>query len=134
MGYGYAGSEWIEKSLGVACSPLGRDAADLLGDVFLGIYHLNTHALQKVDWLNKHCVEFNLNHSLCTVDGNELTRLIVLAHDRMLRVEIDACNFTHIKLRISKRLSREGSLYERCPTIDNHISQIRQAYGGVKHD
>lgn len=129
MSYGYAGSEWIEESLGLPCSPLGKDVADLLGDVFLGIYHLNTRALRKVDWQNKHYIEFNLDRPLYSVDSNELTRLIVLAHDRMLRIEIRPCNFQNIKLGISKRTSRDGDLYHRCPTIDNHIKQIRDAYG-----
>ena len=38
MSYGYAGSDWIEKSLGLTCSSLGKDVADLLGDVFLFLY------------------------------------------------------------------------------------------------
>lgn len=128
----YAGSDWIERSLKVTnMSSLGKTAANLLGDVFLGIYHLNTHALRKVKWDDKWCIEFILGwHELATVDSNELTRLVVLAHDRMLRVGIDPHTFHHIKISICQRTTREkdASFSERCPTLTDHINLIRDHY------
>ena len=54
----YQGAGWIEKSLKVEnMSELGKEAADFLGDVYLGIYHMNTSLLKKVDWSNKSYIE-----------------------------------------------------------------------------
>ena len=46
----YAGAAWIRSALGRELSPLGAAVADLLGDVFAGIYHLDNADLRKVDW------------------------------------------------------------------------------------
>ncbi len=47
----YAGSDWIKKSLKITkMSPIGEAVADLLGEVYQGIYHLETRSLRKVDW------------------------------------------------------------------------------------
>ncbi len=126
----YAGSDWIEKSLNIQnMSPLGKVAADFLGDVFQGIYHLNTHALRAVDWSDKWCIQFNLGwRELATVDGNKLTRMVVLAHDRMLRIGLEPYTFHHIKISICQRTVRTGNLTERCPTLIDHIKLIREHY------
>jgi len=42
----YAGANWIKQSLKKEMSPLGVNVADLLGDVFAGIYHLDQSALE----------------------------------------------------------------------------------------
>lgn len=131
----YAGSDWIEHSLKITnMSPLGKVAADLLGDVFKGIYHLNTHALRKVKWDDKWCIEYILGwHELATVDNNELTRLVVLGHDRMLRISIDPHTFHHIKLSICQRTTRDNnaSLSDRGPTLEEHVELIRKHYNSV---
>lgn len=128
----YAGSDWIEHSLKVSnMSTVGKAAADLLGDVFLGIYHLNTQALKKVDWANNYGITFILDwHSLSTVDNNELTRLVVLGHDRMLRVSIEPYAFRYLIIRIHQRTTRDPNahLSQRYPTLEEHIKMIRNHY------
>ncbi len=121
----YSGSEWIEQSLKKSMSPLGKNVADLLGDVFKGIYHLDTSALKRVDWLDNYCIEYTHWGDLATVDFNHLTELVVLAHDRMIRVNVRGIGPGYMKMLFHQRETREGSITERCPTIESHINQIR---------
>jgi hypothetical protein len=37
---GYAGAGWVKAMTGQTMSPFGENVADLLGDLFLGIYHI----------------------------------------------------------------------------------------------
>lgn len=121
----YAGANWI-KTLKKEMSPLGEAVANLLGRVFLGIYHLPHPALERVDWSNPYYIEFIYDGDLATVDFNRLTMLVVFAHDEMIRVSIQGCGPRYMKMQFHQRASRTGSMSERYPTIENHIEQIRR--------
>jgi hypothetical protein len=127
----YAGANWIKTSLHKEMSPLGEKAADFLGDVFRGIYHLSgsSHcSLSKVDWTEKHNIEVILySGGWSTWDFSELSRMVVLAHDRCLRLEIAPYSFHYIKLFISQR-ERTGDISARHPTMEDHIAIIRKEY------
>ena len=125
---GYAGAKWIERSLQKPTSKLGRDVADLLGDVFKGIYHLPSSALKKVDWEDEYCLQFTYYGFLSTVDFNKLTALVVLAHDRMIRISICGVGPGYMRLMFHQRNKRTGSMSERYPTIEDHIKLIREHY------
>ena len=130
----YAGSKWMKECLKQTgkndeMSLLGKAVADLLGDVFLGIYHLDQKALLKVDWANNHHVIFNLSwRVLCTWDFDDLTRFVVLCHDRMIRMEIHPCGPHTLRLMFHQRTTREGNIGERYPTMEDHIAMIRSNY------
>ena len=55
---------------------------------------------------------------------NSLT-LVVLCHDRMLRMEINACNFRNVELVFHQRKERFGSVMTRMPFLETHIAIIR---------
>ncbi len=123
----YQGAEWIKRSLKKTMSPLGIQVADLLGDVFLGIYHLDYKALERVNWDNDDYIIFVLSyHSLSTVDSNELTKLVVFCHDRALRMDIKSVAPKRLELLFHQRV-REGDFYHVCPTIEEHINKIRES-------
>lgn len=128
----YSGHKWLmsaHKLTDDSISQLGKDVADLLGDVFLGIYHLDQKALARVDWKNDRWISFVYYGGLATVDGNELTRLIVLAHDRMMRVEIDGAANKYLRLTFHQRHQREGGdFWDRCPSIITHVISIHKHY------
>lgn len=63
--------------------------------------------------------------SLATYDFNELTRLVILAHDRCVRVQVEQGGPNRLKIAIWKR-AREGSMYERHPTIEQAIKDMRE--------
>lgn len=122
----YAGAEWVKAAFKVELSPLGADVANLLGRVFLGIYHLPGKALERVDWRNETFVEFIIDKDLSTFDFNELTAFVVYAHDEMIRISIVGCGSRYMKMIFHKRHKREGSVSERYPTIETHIEDLRR--------
>src|SRR5688572_33483899 len=97
----HSGADWIKAQLpyinkdrkgipanpNAEMSPLGEAVANLLGELFYGIYHLDHKALYKVDWRNKVFIEFSLGwKQLATTDFDELSRLVFLAHHMAIRV------------------------------------------------
>lgn len=124
----YSGADWIEKSLKREISPLGREVADVLGQVWRGIYHLENQ-VRKVDWANKSWISVNIYGDLSTYDFSQLTELVILCHDRMLRLEINPCNFTILRLTFHQRKNRSGTMDERMPLMEKHLSDIREHIG-----
>jgi len=126
---GYAGANWIERQPDCGgLSELGREAADLLGDVFLGIYHLNHRSLSRVEWGDSRCIRVTIGRELATFDGDELTRLVVLGHHRMLRVAVDGRAPGFLRVTITKRTGRTGSMFERMPTLEDHAKELEKHY------
>jgi hypothetical protein len=60
-----------------------------------------------------------------TFDYSDLTRLVVLAHDRMIRVEVRPGGKSALKFCMWKRHMREGAMHERHPTIEDATASIR---------
>lgn len=125
----YAGAEWVKAAFKCEMSPLGELVADLLGDMYFGIYHLDSKSLKRTDWSDRHSIVYNHQHSMATYDGNELTRLVVLSHDRMLRVQIKGLAPGLMQIVFHKRNLREGgSMWERMPTMETAVANIRLCY------
>jgi hypothetical protein len=61
---------------------------------------------------------------LSTFDFDGLSRLVFLAHDRCVRVEVTASGPGHLAIAITKRV-REGAMYERHPTLEHAIALFR---------
>ena len=125
----YAGAGWLKNNITNDVSPLGEKVADLLGDVWLGIYHLDDNALKRGNWNSNHHIKLSFRGSLATVDGSRLTRLVVLCHDRMLRLDISAATHGYLALMFHQRKAREGGLMYRCPTMETQMDLIRKHYG-----
>jgi len=125
----YAGSEWLRDALLYhpgqrMVGDFGERVADLLGDVFRGIYHVSDAVTNKrVDWESSRFITVRLPMALATFDGSDLTRLVVLAHDRCIRVQMDGR-----KVSFSPR-EREGSSTERHPPLEMAAAAIREELG-----
>lgn len=61
-----------------------------------------------------------------TWDFDQLTRLVIAAHDECVRVEVSPSNPKHIKITLWPRHGRNGSLSERHPTIEDAIADFRR--------
>ena len=71
-------------------------------------------------------ISINLQHrTLATFDFNHLTCLVVMAHDRCIRAEIVPSGPRMVGLMLHRRHKRDGSMFERHPTIEEHIEKIR---------
>ena len=58
---------------------------------------------------------------MATFDADDLTRLVLLAHARCVRVQVEQGGPNRLRIAIWKR-GREGCMYERHPTIEQAIA------------
>lgn len=65
---------------------------------------------------------------LSTFDADDLTRLVLLAHERCIRVQVEQGGPNRLRIAIWKR-EREGCLYERHPTIEQALERFREGRG-----
>lgn len=112
-------------------SELGKRAALLLDTVW-GMHHLNSTSLKKVEWGNKDWIEFVYDRPLATVDFDELTKLVVLAHQFMLRVAIEGAAPRYLRITIHLRKNRDGLLVDRCPHIGDVVKYHATRYPEIE--
>lgn len=109
-------------------SPLGIKVADLLGYLFYGIYHLDSKALTRVEWDSETNIEINLRcHELATFDGDEMTRLVFLAHQFCLRCSVEAATINVLRLRFHPR-ERSGGMWKRHPTLSEAVAAFNERF------
>jgi hypothetical protein len=65
---------------------------------------------------------------LSTFDFNNLTRLVMLAHDRCVRVEIMQGGPGRVGIGIWQRRTRTGDMTERHPTMEQALADWRKHY------
>ena len=124
----YAGADWLVNNVrDLQISDFGRQVADLLGDLYRGIYHIDISNLRKVEWGELNHIAISV-YDQCghwaTTDGDLLTWLVVLAHDRCIRVSIEATTRRYLRLRFSQR-QRAGDIGQSHPTLEVHAAVIR---------
>ncbi len=104
-----------------------QEATDFFSELFGGEHHLPS----EVDVYGLgYCI--NCRSSLATFDGNQLTRLVLMAHDKCYRAEIkDGNKWGRIKICIWKRI-REGSIDYRHPTIEQAIEHWKSTSNNNK--
>lgn len=61
---------------------------------------------------------------LATFDFNQLTKLVVMAHDKCIRTSVEEHSKNAVKIAIWKR-EREGSMSDRHPDLESHIKTLR---------
>lgn len=121
------GSEWIQKALKPpSISPLGVAVADLLYDFHHGLHHADPKQLAKIDWGHDHHILYLYYGGLATFDSDRLTLLVMLAFDYRLRLELDAKAHGYIEMMFHLRPSRTGGMWERLPTLEDHITLLRK--------
>jgi len=107
-------------------SEIGYRVADLL-DIWLGgLHHLDHDVAVKANWWD-HYIELKWRfRPLTTFDGDNLTRLVFLSHDKLIRVDIDPLTVGMFRFMFHCRHSREGGLCDRFPTIETQLSRWRE--------
>ena len=99
-----------------------EEAEDFFIEFFKGKHHFPA---KMKEWGNGWCI--NSLFGLATYDFDTLTRLVLMAHDKCVRVELQSAGLHGIKIILHKR-KREGSMYERHPTIEKVLG-IEQKVG-----
>lgn len=123
----HVGHEWLRQNKKPS-SPLGNAVADLLGEAFAGVY--NAPILHhKVNWSDPHHIEVIMEShgGMGTVDCNTLTRLVFLAHDYSIRMEMHPHTFQHTKWWFTQR-DRGSSIIHDHPTLEEAVEKHRRTY------
>lgn len=109
-------AEWI-RNMEWPIGEFGARVADLLGELYVGIYHIPTQYLKKVDWENPHFIEIVVDDSqYSTFDFGYLTDLVLLCHRECIRGEVSAARQGLLRLRFHSR-QRDGGMSQRHPTM-----------------
>lgn len=110
-------------------SEFGLRVAAILDAIF-AIYNVHGRLVlsdeRRAEWL--------CSGDLSTFDGDVLTQLVVRCHDACIRISIEACTPRYVRVVFHRRTGREGSLYERHPSIEDAIVRVRARnyYGETK--
>lgn len=106
----YAGADWLKKNLAYAkpkaiVSELGETVADILGQLYEGIYHIEDNHLFKTDWANPSRISITLPDGggrFSTYDFSLLTHLVLLAQATKVRIAITAATHGYLRLTFSQ--------------------------------
>lgn len=97
-----------------------KRAENVLAATFRGLHHVPY--LHRAKWSEKH-VRVTLHDSLATFDYDELTRLVVAAHDQCVRAEVVPLG-RHLGLFLHDR-QRSGEVWARHPGLEEHVAWLR---------
>lgn len=110
------------------CSPLGRVVLEILAILFRGLHHLDPKELARVDWADDYIITMNFPRAnWATTDFNELTQLVVMAHDANVRVGICSPAMKTLRLVFHAR-KPEGEYSQRQRTLEAAAAEIRAQY------
>jgi len=106
----YAGADWLKKNLAYAkptasVSELGEIVADIIGQLYEGIYHVEDNHLFKADWANPKRIVLTLPDGggrFATYDFSLLTHLVLLAQATKIRIAITAATHGYLRLTFSR--------------------------------
>ena len=98
-----------------------EEATDFFSEFYYGEHHIPKHQVHEFGhgWMVKHD-----RGDLATFDYNDLTRLVIMAHDKCYRASISPLSKSTLQIAILKR-EREGSMSERHPTLEQAIEKLR---------
>ena len=138
----YQGAEWLRRNLEIVGAPapsaFGLKVADILGQVWQGLYHLSESALfskkktkdvPRTDWSHKRFVEVVVHDELATWDYDTLTRLVVECHVRSVRLAVSGASTGYLRLTFHDR--REWEVPGEHRFVDNHPG-VEQLCGWAK--
>lgn len=117
---------YARMKMGDEISPHAIRVAVLL-DRWIGLHHIPSKIIREVDWSDPWCVEIAITRSLGTYDLDEMTRLVFLAHDLCVRVEVFPNTSSSMNLMFHPRV-RHGGVFSRHPTIEQAITSWRRTY------
>jgi hypothetical protein len=102
-------------------APMDKEVAlDFFAAVLGGRHHVPTLKEWGFGW----CI--TLYGHMSTYDSDRLTALVMLAHDRAMRVEISACNMQYIRLAVHQRSHAADRFYSRHPTLEQATAEWRK--------
>lgn len=125
--------DWIEKQYPVKVSKFMKEVLSIMDETFRGLHHTDCMSQWKgTDYCRTRSIIYEYTHGeLATYDGSELTRLVILCHERGIRLAISVDQNgkrrnRSLMLLFSNRMgNRSGKLYDRHPTIYQAIRNLK---------
>ncbi len=99
------------------------ECAKMFADVRGGFHHVDSE-------FKPHGMGVKINTHTgdwATYDFNSLTKIVISAHDRCIRVELKPSGPRMIGFALWKRHKRDGGMAERHPTIEDAIISFRRS-------
>lgn len=102
------------------------EATDFFAALYRGAHHIPGRHYGGGENVRAHGGGWSVSHFgyLSSFDFDKLTRLVLLAHERCIRVEVDSGGPRRVRIAIWRR-QREGGMSERHPTIEQAIATFR---------
>lgn len=128
----FAGADWLQENLKYTrpqCkpSPLGSEVADILGQVYCGIYHISREVKHpRCEWDNPYVVVVVIGSDLSTFDFDRLTKLVILCHDRAIRLCISGKANGYLELMFHQRERQPDDRSIHHPTIEDAVDAVRE--------
>jgi hypothetical protein len=124
MSYAYMDhAGWVRKNIDYEMSELGKTVANIVGYSGGGIYNCPVN-VDKTDWSDPWYIKVMFGKYLTNWDFCDLSKLWVLCHRKMVRIEINPCSPTHLKIEFWQRKKREGGTSERLPDCEEMIALV----------
>ena len=98
-------------------------------DFFATLYRGKHHIPGKMRDEGNGCWSVAHYGELATFDYDELTRLVLLAHDRCVRTWVRASRPRHIRIWIAARERDTGSMVTDHPRIEDALAKFRERDG-----
>lgn len=99
----------------------------LLAEWQCGTHHITDYInVKKIDWQHPFLLSVCYRGDLATFDFDNLTRLVFLAHDLLIRVELCGASNRYIRLHLHPRGMRDGGMSERHPTAIAALELFRK--------
>lgn len=121
-------------------SVMAAKALFILAALFRGAHNIPPTTLRRGNWSNPHYADCVVptGGGFATFDGDQLTRLVLLAHAACIRVSLKAVGPGYGRLYFSQR-QREGDFMDRHPTIeqaaaDPNLNYYLTAIEELKHE
>jgi hypothetical protein len=97
----------------------------MLCDLVGGPHHITGKVKESSPW----GIQTTISTDFASYDFAELTKLVVLAHDRGIRASLSPLNMQYMRLMLHVRQYRDGpTFYERHPTLEKQAAAIRVLY------
>ena len=116
------------RASGIAVSNIGARCAELAGRFYGGLHHFPGEwgGIRKVDWNHWLFCRWSQRGGLTTFDGDSITRLVMLAHDLGIRVEVNPAMW-HLEIvchpRVAEKTPGKATPH---PTMETALAKWRE--------
>lgn len=108
-------------------TPEQWECFEMLCDLFYGAHHV--FGIVRPSRKNGIVINSsNCSNHFGSFDYNNLTRAVVMAHDRMIRFSIEPSGPGMLKLSFHKRCSRDGDMAQCHPELEVAVDKIRKSF------